>query len=43
VRTGDDFLAYRALSNSPGNDVCRFYTRGANSHFYTAFASECEA
>jgi hypothetical protein len=43
VRTGDDFLAYLPQSNSPGSDVCRFYTSGANSHFYTAFQSECES
>jgi len=43
VRTGDDFLAYLAQSNSPGFDVCRFYTPGANSHFYTAFQSECDS
>jgi Repeat of unknown function (DUF5648) len=41
VRTGDNFYAYVAGSGSPGSDVCRFYTFGANSHFYTAFASEC--
>jgi len=41
VRTGDNFFAYVAGSNSPGSDVCRFYTFGANSHFYTAFADEC--
>ena len=41
VRTGDNFFAYVAGSGSPGSDVCRFYTFGANSHFYTAFADEC--
>jgi hypothetical protein len=41
VRTGDNFFAYVAGSSSPGSDVCRFYTFGANSHFYTAFAQEC--
>ncbi len=41
VRTGDNFYAYVAGTASPGSDVCRFYTFGANSHFYTAFASEC--
>jgi serine protease len=41
MRTGDDFLAYLAQSNSPGQDVCRFYNPVANTHFYTAFASEC--
>ncbi len=42
IRTGDNFYAYVAGSASPGFDVCRFYTPGANSHFYTAFAPECE-
>ena len=41
VRTGDNFFAYTAGSTAPGSDVCRFYTFGANSHFYTAFADEC--
>ena len=41
IRTGDNFYAYLPGTASPGSDVCRFYTFGANSHFYTAFASEC--
>ncbi|MBK9609744.1 MAG: hypothetical protein IPO58_26475 [Betaproteobacteria bacterium] len=41
VRTGDNFTAYTPGIAAPGNDVCRFYTFGANSHFYTAFADEC--
>ena len=41
TRTGDNFFAYTAGTNAPGSDVCRFYTFGANSHFYTAFADEC--
>ncbi len=41
-RTQDDFQAYAAGSGAPGSDICRFYTRGANSHFYTGNASECE-
>ena len=41
VRTGDNLTAYAPGANFPGSDVCRFYTFGANSHFYTAFASEC--
>ena len=41
VRTGDNFFAYTAGANAPGSDVCRFYTFGANSHFYTAFVDEC--
>jgi hypothetical protein len=43
IRTGDNFTAYSAGTALPGNDVCRFYTFGANSHFYTAFAEECQA
>lgn len=41
VRTGDNITAYAPGANFTGFDVCRFYTFGANSHFYTAFASEC--
>lgn len=41
VRTGDNFNSYVPGSASPGSDVCRFYTFGANSHFYTAFVNEC--
>ena len=41
VRTGDNFTAYAPGTNLDGLDVCRFYTFGANSHFYTAFAEEC--
>jgi hypothetical protein len=41
VRTGDNFTAYPASSVSPGADVCRFYTFGANSHFYTVEVPEC--
>ena len=41
VRTGDNITAYVAGAGLPGLDVCRFYTAGANSHFYTAFADEC--
>ena len=43
VRTGDNFYAYIAGSAAPGLDVCRFYSRQANTHFYTASAEECEA
>ena len=42
ARTGDDFSAY-ATGTGPGSDVCRFYYRGANSHFYTADATECQS
>jgi Repeat of unknown function (DUF5648) len=41
ARTTDNFRAYVAGSGGPGYDVCRFYTFGANSHFYTANAQEC--
>jgi len=41
-RTGDNFVALAPGFGDVGNDVCRFYTFGANSHFYTAFADECE-
>jgi len=41
-RTGDNFVAFAPGFGDIGNDVCRFYTFGANSHFYTAFADECE-
>ena len=41
IRTGDNFYATIAGSTSPGSDVCRFYSPRSNSHFYTAFASEC--
>ena len=40
-RTNDDFKAYAAASGAPGSDICRFYTKGANSHFYTGSTSEC--
>ena len=42
VRTGDNFTAAVAGIGAIGFDVCRFYTYGANSHFYTAFAEECD-
>jgi hypothetical protein len=42
VRTGDNFTAYAPGTATNGLDVCRFYTFGANSHFYTAFADECQ-
>lgn len=41
VRTGDNFVGYFPGSTSPGADVCRFYTHGANSHFYTVEVAEC--
>jgi Repeat of unknown function (DUF5648) len=42
ARTGDNFYAYIAGSIAPGQDVCRFYSPQANTHFYTASAEECE-
>jgi hypothetical protein len=44
VRTGRSFQAWLDPAKAPANaaGVCRFYSRGANSHFYTASAGECE-
>jgi Repeat of unknown function (DUF5648) len=42
VRTNDTYTGY-AAGTGTGSDVCRFYTFGANSHFYTAAAAECNA
>ncbi|MGE5095439.1 MAG: hypothetical protein ACM3SO_09895 [Betaproteobacteria bacterium] len=44
VRTGRSFQAWLDPANAPANasSVCRFYSAGANSHFYTADANECE-
>jgi Repeat of unknown function (DUF5648) len=44
VRTGRSFQAWLDPSSAPANatGVCRFYSYGANSHFYTADAGECE-
>jgi uncharacterized protein DUF5648 len=43
VRTGRSFQAWSAASTAPADAqaVCRFYSPGANSHFYTASADEC--
>ena len=46
TRTNRSFKGYRGIQGSPlsSHTVCRFYGtpgRGPNSHFYTAFASEC--
>jgi hypothetical protein len=48
TRTHRSFRAYRGIEGAPASmglgQVCRFYGtpgRGPNSHFYTAFASEC--
>ncbi|HRE14382.1 MAG TPA: hypothetical protein PLD37_09330, partial [Usitatibacteraceae bacterium] len=44
VRTGRSFRAWLDAAKAPANaaGVCRFYSRGANSHFYTASEAECE-
>jgi hypothetical protein len=43
VRTGRSFQAWSSKSTAPAaaQAVCRFYSTGANSHFYTASADEC--
>jgi uncharacterized protein (DUF1800 family) len=42
VRTGLSFSAFEKGQTSAAKDVCRFYSRTQNSHFYTADAGECE-
>ncbi|HET9652927.1 MAG TPA: hypothetical protein VFP36_12080 [Usitatibacter sp.] len=43
-RTGLGFKAWSRASDAPpgAQPVCRFYSRGANSHFYTGDAAECQ-
>lgn len=43
-RTGLGFKAWANASDAPpgAQPVCRFYARGANSHFYTGDANECQ-
>jgi len=43
LRTGRSFAAWLQQASAPpdAQPVCRFYSTGANSHFYTAEASEC--
>lgn len=43
-RTGLGFKAWLRASDAPpaAQPVCRFYSRGVNSHFYTGDASECQ-
>lgn len=43
VRTGRSFQAWSTRATAPADvkPVCRFYSTAANSHFYTASASEC--
>jgi uncharacterized protein (DUF1800 family) len=42
IRTGLSFFAYEKGQSATAKDVCRFYSKGQNSHFYTADAAECE-
>lgn len=44
-RTGQRFKAWLREADAPegARPVCRFYARGANSHFYTGDAAECAA
>ena len=44
MRTGRSFQAWMGKSGAPADaqPVCRFYSRLANSHFYTASGSECD-
>lgn len=44
VRTGRSFQAWLDPAGAPAGaaGVCRFYSFGANSHFYTPDAGECE-
>src|SRR6185437_5369870 len=43
LRTGRAFQAWSSAATAPADasPVCRFYSSAANSHFYTASASEC--
>ncbi|HEX4943285.1 MAG TPA: hypothetical protein VFV55_02965 [Usitatibacteraceae bacterium] len=43
VRTGRSFQAWLDPAKAPStaSEVCRFYSTGANSHFYTGDAAEC--
>lgn len=45
TRTGRSFGVWLNAANAPAGSaaVCRFYSPGANSHFFTASASECAA
>lgn len=44
-RTGLGFKAWLHASDAPpaAQPVCRFYSTGVNSHFYTGDANECQA
>ena len=42
-RTGNAFSVWPADSNEPGTvQVCRFYSHGVDSHFFTAKAEDCQ-
>ena len=43
-RTGQKFRGWLRMGDAPPNAkaVCRFYAKGANSHFYTGNAGDCE-
>ena len=44
LRTGRSFQAWldASMAAASAQAVCRFYSSGANSHFYTASSSECQ-
>ncbi len=44
LRTGRSFQAWldKSAAAPDAQPVCRFYSAGANSHFYTASSSECQ-
>ena len=44
IRTGQNFRIWPTLAEAASGalPVCRFYTRGANSHFYTLDPAECQ-
>ncbi len=43
-RTGQSFKGWLRASDAPpfAKEVCRFYAKGPNSHFYTGDAAECQ-
>jgi uncharacterized protein (DUF1800 family) len=43
VRTGQSYKVWRTVADAPAgaNPVCRFYSPGYGSHFYTASVGEC--
>ncbi len=41
VRTGRSFAVWSDPASAGVTPVCRFYSSGANSHFFTASAEEC--